>query len=155
MPQRDSIHQIVKQALTKDGWEITADPYVISYGERLLFIDLGITQSNAFDRVQGLFIGAERYSSRIAVEIKDFRSRSPIADLEQAIGQYVLYRLLLNKVDPEREIYLAVTVETYNDILSEPIGKVVISDLPLKLIIVDTTRAEVDRWIPPQRTERS
>ncbi len=154
MPQRDSIHQIVKQALTKDGWEITADPYVISYGERLLFIDLGITQSNAFD-LEGLFIGAERNNSRIAVEIKDFRGRSPIADLEQAIGQYVLYRLLLNKVDPEREIYLAVTLETYNNILSEPIGKVVISDLPLKLIIVDITRVEVYQWIPPQRTERS
>lgn len=154
MPQRDSIHQIVKQALTKDGWEITADPYMISYGERLLFIDLGITQSNAFD-LQGLFIGAERNNSRIAVEIKDFRGRSPIADLEQAIGQYVLYRLLLNKVDPEREIYLAVTLETYNNILSEPIGKVVISDLPLKLIIVDITRVEVYQWIPPQRTERS
>ncbi|WP_277988791.1 element excision factor XisH family protein [Chroococcus sp. FPU101] len=27
---------------------------------------------------------------------------------EQAIGQYVLYRLLLSQVDPEREIYLAI-----------------------------------------------
>jgi len=41
MPQKDSIHNPVKQALVKDGWEITDDPYVIAYGERFLFVDLG------------------------------------------------------------------------------------------------------------------
>jgi hypothetical protein len=39
MAQRDSIHSAVKQALVKDGWEITDDPYVITYGERFLFVD--------------------------------------------------------------------------------------------------------------------
>ncbi|MBW4572449.1 MAG: XisH family protein [Tolypothrix carrinoi HA7290-LM1] len=96
MPARDTIHEIVKQAIIKDGWNITDDPYVISYGDRFLFVDLGI---------QGRFIGAERENSQIAIEIKEFRGRSALADLEQAIGQYVLYRLLLKRVDPEREIY--------------------------------------------------
>ncbi|WP_442939370.1 element excision factor XisH family protein [Nostoc sp.] len=36
MPTRDSIHNIVKQAIIKDGWKITDDPYVISYGERCI-----------------------------------------------------------------------------------------------------------------------
>ncbi|HEY9651813.1 MAG TPA: element excision factor XisH family protein, partial [Coleofasciculaceae cyanobacterium] len=40
MPQRDAIHNVIRQALIKEGWEITDDPYVISYGERFLFIDL-------------------------------------------------------------------------------------------------------------------
>jgi hypothetical protein len=44
MPARDSIHN-VKQALIKDGWQITDDPYVISYGERFLFVDLAATTS--------------------------------------------------------------------------------------------------------------
>ena len=55
---------------------------MISYGDRFKFVDLGI---------EGRFIGAEREDSRIAIEIKEFRGRSAIADLEQAIGQYVLY----------------------------------------------------------------
>ena len=42
MPARDTIHGIVKQAIIKDGWNITDDPYVISYGDRFLFVDLGI-----------------------------------------------------------------------------------------------------------------
>ena len=153
MPQRDTIHYIVKQALTKDGWKITNDPYVISYGERFLFVDLGLIKSNSLDQMEGRFIGAERENIRIAIEIKEFQGRSVIADLEQALGQYVLYRLLLNKVDPGREIYLAVTDITYDEIFSEPIGQVVISDLPLKLIIVDVEKAEVTKWIPPRANE--
>ncbi len=105
MPQRDAIHDLVKQAITKDGWTITDDPYVISYGERFLFVDLGATQYASLKGAQGRFIGAYKDSCRIAIEIKEFRGRSIIADLEQTIGQYVLYRLLLNQVDPEREIY--------------------------------------------------
>jgi len=30
MPQKDESHQLVKEALIKDGWDITDDPYVIS-----------------------------------------------------------------------------------------------------------------------------
>ncbi len=33
MPKRDKIHHIVKKALIKSAWEITNDPYVISYIE--------------------------------------------------------------------------------------------------------------------------
>ena len=89
---------------------------------------------------------------RIAVEIKEFRSRSPVLDLEQAIGQYVLYSLLLGKVDPEREIWLAVTDRIYDDIFSEPLGELVVRELPLRLILINTEKAEVVKWITPQIT---
>lgn len=97
---------------------------------------------------------ARRGSSRIAVEIKEFRGNSAIADLEQAIGQYVLYRLLLKQVDPDRELYLAVADTTFDEIFSEPIGELVIRELPLKLLIVDVEALEVKRWIPPWETGR-
>ncbi len=142
MPQRDTIHDAVKQALRKDGWEITDDPYVISYGERFLFVDMGATETD-----EGRFIGAQLQEKRIAVEIKEFRSRSPILDLEQAIGQYVLYRLLLGKVDPTREIWLAVTDKIYDEIFSEPVGELVVSELPMRLIVINTEKAEVHQWI--------
>jgi hypothetical protein len=155
MPQRDIIHNIVKQALIKDGWKITDDPYVISYGERFLFVDLGAVETYPFNHFAGQLIGAQREGKRIAVEIKEFRGNSPIADLEQAIGQYVLYRLLLNRVDPEREIYLAVTDIMYDEIFNEPIGEVVVHDLPLQLLVVNLEATEVQQWIPPKNTEKS
>ncbi len=146
MPQRDAIHDSVKQALSKDGWEITDDPYVISYGERFLFVDIGATET---DTDKGRFIGAQLHGKRIAVEIKDFRSRSAMFVLEQAIGQYVLYRLLLGKVDPEREIYLAITDTAYDEIFSEPVGELVVSELPMRLIVINSEKAEVQKWITP------
>lgn len=151
MPQRDAIHNIIRQALTKEGWEITDDPYVISYGERFLFIDLA-ARLDVLNGIAGRFIGARRGSSRIAVEIKEFRGNSAIADLEQAIGQYVLYRLLLEQVDSERELYLAVADTTFDGIFSEPIGELVMRELPMKLLIVDVEAVEVKRWIPPLKS---
>jgi hypothetical protein len=129
MARRDAIHDAVKQALIKDGWEITDDPYVIAYGERFLFVDLGAEDTQAGEEITGSFIGAERADIRIAVEIKELRGQSIIVELEQAIGQYVLYRLLLNRIEPERSIYLAIPDKVYRELFTEPIGELVISDL--------------------------
>jgi hypothetical protein len=155
VPQRDSIHYAVRQALIKDGWVITDDPYVISYGERFLFVDLGASEIPSKNGIESRFIGARQGATQIAVEVKEFRRTSAIADLEQAIGQYVLYRLLLNQVDPDRNLYLAVDEATFAEIFSEPVGELVISDLPLNLLIVDVELAEVKQWIPPRQNERS
>lgn len=142
MPKRDLIHEPVKIALEKDGWTVTDDPYVISYGERFLFVDLGVTFKQ-----QAQLIGAVRDDTKIAIEIKEFRGRSAVKNLEEAIGQYELYRLLLQKVDKQRDIYLAISQTTYDEIFSEPIGELVINDLPMQLIVVDTDLMEVKRWI--------
>ena len=143
MPKRDSIHQVVRDALVKDGWRITDDPYVISYGERFLFIDLGATELPNSSQI----IGAQRQDQKIAVEIKDFRGRSAITNLEQAIGQYILYKLLLDQVDQGRKIYLAITDIAYDEIFSEPIGELVINGLPMHLLVIDTEKVEVKQWI--------
>lgn len=67
MSRRDNIHNIIKQAIIKDGWIITNDPYVISYGERFLFIDLAATISSTVKQAQGSFIGATKENQRIAI----------------------------------------------------------------------------------------
>jgi XisH protein len=139
MPARDTIHKPVKEALRQSGWSITDDPYVISYGERFLFVDLG---------AESEYIGAEQGGCRIAIEVKELRGRSILAELEQAIGQYVLYQLLLAQVDPDRTIYLAITTQTYDDLFQEPIGELVLRDLPLRLVVVDIELQEVSQWIP-------
>ncbi len=127
---------------------------MIVYGERFLFVDLGAETVRLSGLVTGDFIGAERDGVRIAVEIKEMRGQSPIVELEQAIGQYVLYRLLLNQVDPGREVYLAIPDNTYRELFSEPIGELVIRDLPLHLLVVDVKREEVKRWIPTRPIEK-
>jgi hypothetical protein len=81
MPKKDKIHEIVKKAMIKSGWEITDDPYVISYGERFLFIDLGAQESDNINENNSTIIGAKQNEQLIAIEIKEFTSPSPIVDL--------------------------------------------------------------------------
>jgi hypothetical protein len=77
MPKLDLYHTTVKQALLKDGWTITHDPYRLSIGEKRLYADLGA------DRV----IAANRGQQKIVVEVKSFLGVSDIKDLEPALGQ--------------------------------------------------------------------
>lgn len=147
MPKKDKIHEIVKKAIIKSGWEITDDPYVISYGERFLFIDLGARDSENINATNSIIIGAKQNEKIIAIEIKEFTSHSPIADLEQAIGQYILYQLLLKEVEPSRKLYLAITTKMNEEIFNEPIGQLVIKELKLNLMIIDINKEEIIQWI--------
>ena len=45
MSRRDKIHDAVKNALIKDGWTITADPYEIKYKRVKLQADLASPQN--------------------------------------------------------------------------------------------------------------
>jgi len=143
MPQRDQIHDIIRRAILKDGWQITDDPFVIAYGERFLFIDLGATEIGLLSAI----VGASRSNERIAIEIKTFRSASLITELQQAIGQYQLYCLLLQEVDPDRTLYLAISEDVYHNFFREPIGQLVIKNLPLNLIVVNLEKEEITQWI--------
>jgi len=78
---KDIYHSTVKIALEKDGWTITDDPLTLKFGRRSAFVDLG---------AEKLF-AAEKADKRIAVEVKSFISPSPVKDLEQALGQYIMY----------------------------------------------------------------
>ena len=88
MPAKDIYHQAVKNAMLKDGWTITHDPFRIRLARgKNLFVDLGAER----------LIAAERGIEKIAIEIKSFRRASDIKDLEEAIGQFVLYNQLLKR----------------------------------------------------------
>ncbi len=76
MATTDIIHDAVKNALIKDGWTITHDPYMLRYKEVALFADLGVERA----------IAAELAGIKIVVEIKSFIGRSPMQDMKMALG---------------------------------------------------------------------
>ena len=138
MPARNIHHSAVIQALQADGWTITHDPLLIPYGDRRLFIDLG---------AERVTIGAERGSERIAVEIASFVADSPVRDLQEAVGQFVVYQALLSKAEPDRSLYLGVTTRVYDSVLSEPIGHLVVAEVRLRVLVFDPHQQKVIRWI--------
>ena len=91
MSAKDKVHQQVVNALKKDGWTITHDPFKVRWKTRKLQVDLGAEK----------LIAAEKDARRIAVEIKSFIGANDLEDLYQAIGQFILYRKALRKADPD------------------------------------------------------
>jgi XisH protein len=109
----------------------------VRVGLRRLYVDL------AADRDR---LGAERDGRRIAVEIQSFLGDSDIENLHHAVGQYVVYRAVLGRTDPDRVLYLAVADEVYNDILSEPLGQTVIDDLGIRIVVFNPNARRILEW---------
>jgi len=137
MPARDIYHNTVKQALVKDGWTITHDPYHLKWGAKDLYVDLGAEQ----------ILAAEKAQRKIAVEIKSFIGLSEMDDLEKAVGQYVVYNTVLAKVEPDRDLYLGVNEEIYADLFEEPIGQLLLARIPIRLLVFDPKTEVICRWI--------
>ena len=136
MPVRGQYHQQVRTALEKDGWTITHDPLRLQLGQDSLYVDLGAEQ----------VIAAERGIERIAVEIKSFTAASELTDLQEAIGQYLLYEWVLSTVQPDRTLYLAVPERAYLGVFGRDIGQVALSRGEVRLIVLDTAAEEVKLW---------
>jgi len=136
MPQRDFHHDAIRRALEADGWTVTHDPYTLAIGNQNVFVDLGAER----------MLAATRGSERIAVEVKSFIGRSSVADLEQALGQYLLYRVLLTRQEPGRTLFLGVPLSAYDGVLSSALGNVALEEYDVRLVVVDVDKVRVERW---------
>ncbi|MGL4500380.1 MAG: element excision factor XisH family protein [Planktothrix sp.] len=137
MPAKDIYHDTVKNALIKDGWIIIHDPLSLKIGNKDIFIDL------AADKL----LIAEKHEQKIAVEVKSFISPSEIEDLKNALGQYILYEKVLNRLGSERILYLAIREPVFNRLFTEEIGKILLEDKTLKLLVFEPEQEVVIQWI--------
>ncbi|MGK7924131.1 MAG: element excision factor XisH family protein [Spirulina sp.] len=138
MPVRDTYHNVVKTAIEKDGWSITHDPYRLKLTRgKNLFVDLGAER----------LIAAERERETIALEIKSFRRVSEMQDLEEALGQYILYQTLLDRYDPERQLYLAIPEEIRESVFEEEAGAILLEKRLIRLVTFDIIEEEIVSWI--------
>ena len=138
MSARDIYHNTVKTALEKDGWTITHDPFPLQIGKKRLSADLGAER----------LISAEKNLQKIVVEVKSFVGQSDVKDLEQALGQYILYRQILNETKIERDLYLAVSRLTFNSIFTIQLGQMLLTNQIIKLIVFDDESEVIVQWIP-------
>lgn len=138
MPALDRDHNAVRNALIKQGWTITHDPLRLNYKRKRLYVDIGAER----------LLAAERGTEKIAVEIKTFSGASDVADLEQATGQYMLYRALLRRSDPERILVLAIPQEALESVFEDALGEVLLEDSVLRLLSFDSEQEEIVQWLP-------
>lgn len=138
MPARDSYHDLVRRALERDGWTITHDPLHLKLRRRKLYVDLGAER----------LIAAEKGIRKIAIEIKTFSGPSDVRDLEDAVGQFVLYEHALRREDPDRSLYLAVSESVWRIVFDDALGEILIDDQVLRIVTFDPAKEEIVRWIP-------
>ncbi|MFK7947400.1 MAG: element excision factor XisH family protein, partial [Saprospiraceae bacterium] len=83
-------HNLVKEALIHEGWNITNDPYALKAGDIDYEVDLGAEK----------LIVASKGVTKILVEVKSFLRQSTTHEMHGALGQYNTYFLALQEQEP-------------------------------------------------------
>jgi hypothetical protein len=133
---KDIFHDIVKAALQREQWIITHDPLRFKFGDVNFQIDLGAER----------LIAAERGEEKIAVEIKSFLNPSAITDFYAALGQFLSYRLALIDREPDRILYMAVPLETYQTFFQLDFTQTAIEAYQILLIVYDPNNEVIVEW---------
>ena len=139
MSAKDIVHEIVRQALEKDGWVITHDPLFLRVSENIgMFLNLAANK----------VIIANRETLKIAVEVKSFVGLSAVTDFHLAIGQFLNYRLALEELEADRILYLAIPDDIYHNFFQDSFIQKVIDNYSIKLLIINTQQGEILSWKP-------
>jgi hypothetical protein len=134
---RDVFHDLVRSSLEQEGWTITDDPYLINFDTINFQVDLAAEQ----------ILAAEKDNKKIAVEIKSFLNASAVTDFYVALGQFLSYRLVLQGTEPQRRLYLAIPLDSYETFFQSTFAQLAIREYQLKLIIYDPINGGISQWI--------
>jgi hypothetical protein len=135
---KDIFHNLVKEALIKDGWIVTDDPLVLLPRE-----EGGIATDLGAEKI----LIAEKGLTKIAVEVKSFINPSLIHDFSKAVGQYIVYLDVLEMTKSERIMYLAMPYDVYTYLIAKPYINYIKNKHDIKFILFDPTEKIIEKWI--------
>ena len=134
---KDIFHDLVKEALIKDGWTITDDPLtLLNRAEGGISTDLGAEK----------IIVAEKGLTKIAVEVKSFINPSMIHDFMRASGQYYGYNLVIKRKQIDRILYLAMPSYAYKKLIKYEFIQAIIEEMAIKFILFDDKEKTITTW---------
>ena len=71
-----------------------------------------------------------------------------MADLEGAIGQYILYFDVLQEREPNQTLYVAVRQKAYEEVFEDSLGQLLLAKKRLRLVVFDDETDTILLWIP-------
>jgi hypothetical protein len=134
---RDLYHNNVREALQKDGWAITHDPYQVSIEEVGYEIDFGAEP----------LIAAEKDEQRIAVEVKSFVGPSTVNEFHRAIGQFNDYSVALEIQEPQRALFLAIPKIAWFRFFQKQIIQKSLQRVGARVLVFDPKTNTILQWI--------
>jgi hypothetical protein len=136
MPALDYCHPHIVHALEKDGWVVDDREVRVRTGERTVYIDLFASRQANGSRQQILL-----------AEIKCFPDRnSTTRDLYIAVGQYIIYRAVLDEIGDTTTLYLVVPQTVYETIFDTAVRRA-ISDNRIKVLVINIDTERIVQWI--------
>ncbi len=117
---------------------MTHDPYVVPIGKRKIYIDLAAEEE--------VVIGAEKSGELIAVEIKTFAGFSDVEDFHSALGQYLLYSFALSKYEPERQVFLSIPEDTFEEFLDDYFFYEALEFFKVKFVVFNPLEKKIIQW---------
>ncbi len=137
MPQKDAYHDSVRNALEKDGWTVTHDPFTIRLEDVKFYVDLAAEKT----------IESEGEIRKVAIEIKVFGGLSFLNEFEKAVGQYLIYKQFLGDLFPERILFLAISTNVFEESFALPSIQAVVKKQEIKLLVFNPETEEITKWI--------
>jgi hypothetical protein len=134
---KDFYHDNVRQALEKDGWRITHDPYPLKVDDVGYEIDFGAEP----------IIAAEKDEQKIAIEVKSFLGPSTVNEFHKAVGQFNDYYVALEIRDPNRVLFLAIPKVTWFRFFQKNLIQKSLARIQAKIIVYDPVKNEIVEWI--------
>ncbi len=134
---KDFYHENVKEALKKDGWLITDDPYFLRVDDVGYEIDFGAEP----------LLAAVKDETKIAVEVKSFVGPSTVNEFHRAVGQFNDYYVALEIEDPERVLFLAIPEDIWSQFFQKRVIQKSLERIKAKVIVYNPYKNEIIKWI--------
>jgi XisH protein len=134
---KDFYHNNVKEALEKDGWLITHDPYPVSVEEVGYEIDFAAEP----------LLAAEKDENKIAIEVKSFTGPSTINEFHRAVGQFNDYSVALEIQDPDRVLFLAIPQAIWMRFFQKQIIQKSLERVRAKIVVYNPNSNSIVEWI--------
>ncbi|MGL5065638.1 MAG: element excision factor XisH family protein [Microcoleus sp.] len=135
MVLKDPFPDLVHLLIEKDGWTITELEFTQAE-------DVDFFRDSRKDRV----LAAEKAGQKIVVQIQSYPRGSGMTDFHSSLGQFLTDRSALRLTQPERVLYLAVSIDIYQVFFERQFIQRVIAEHQLKFLIFNENREKIVSW---------
>lgn len=135
---KDIFHNAVRNALIKDGWTITDDPFRLESKENKMAYEADLGAEKLF--------AAEKGIDKIVVEVKSFLKLSLANEFHTILGQYKTYEDALEFLLLDRELIIAIPKFADERIQEYPFIQHLIKKHKVKSFVFDEIEEIILRW---------